>query len=78
MTPITDRFVASHSGAEIPPILFDTMRAMERDAIETESLLRDLVTAIEKKADIGKFRQKTVSPLMEEVIARAKVVLEME
>jgi hypothetical protein len=42
---------------------------------QLEQTLRELVEAIEKKADIGKFRQKTVSPLMEEVLERAIALL---
>ena len=45
---------------------------------ETAEVLRDLVDAIEKKADIGKRRALTVSPLMEEVLERARERLSHE
>jgi hypothetical protein len=43
---------------------------------QLEQALRDLIDAIEKKADIGSRRKITVSPLMEEVMERAIALLE--
>lgn len=53
----------------------DMAEIIDESYREVRAALSDLVNAIEAKADIGKRRELTVSPSMEEVLARASRIL---